>query len=224
MFIFQVSPAFPGGQDRGSPRPSNHPKQARSTIESNDARGIAQEEGQVMAAGHCTVRLTLGTLFLGTFNGSISGKHCKGEVWEISPFFGKPENCGDFLVADGMERLAGVYWTVCGKKCLILKLRVQWLWRWQFLFSRFGWVQPPSHSDFGLSRVRLLRFLVTPLSHTKLLRPLRGLINIPRQKGQLDSLKLTEKTSTQFHQILGVQDVNLWGMYIFYGFSSPCEA
>ena len=51
------SPAFPGGQDRGSPRPSNHPKQARRTFESHDARGIAQEEGQVMAAGHCTVRL-----------------------------------------------------------------------------------------------------------------------------------------------------------------------
>ena len=27
------------------------------------------------------------------------------------------------------------FWKVCGKKCLILKLRIKWLWRWQFSFQ-----------------------------------------------------------------------------------------
>ena len=115
----------------------------------------------------------------------------------------------EFWVADGMENgppksrcavfflkfFVGKTFDTETKGSMIVTLTVS--------FSRFGWVQPPSHSDFGLSRGILLRFLGTPLSHTKLLKPLRGLINIPSQKGQLDSLKQTEKHRPSFTKFWG---------------------
>ena len=109
------SPAFPGGQDRGSPRPSNHPKQARRTVESHDAGSIAEEEGQVMAAaqvrlgspmvrwgGSITPTLPWEPFFWGTFNGSISGKH----------FFGKFGN-HRFL---GRPKIVEIFWLQMGWK------------------------------------------------------------------------------------------------------------
>ena len=101
------------------------------------------------------------------------------------------------------------FWKICRKTCLILKLRVQWLWRWHFFFKI--WLGSTTKSQwFWTLQGNTPKVLSNPLSQTKLLRSLRGLINIPSRNGQLDSLKLTERHRPSFTSF-GLQDVNLWG-------------